>query len=261
MHPIEHLRYLARTDSADAAGLVAETAVALGALGAEPANLVVAARRIIERHPSVAALWWLCAHILVSNEPRACAWRLADELGDDPTGDVLAAALPAGAQVVTAGLDRPLGSALAARPDVRATCVTADPSIARAATRASRLGVMVDVVDADHRTAVAEAVAVADLVLVPLMAGCPGRVLVGSGAAVVAASHGGVPLWLVAPRGACIPSRYVDAIADAVPEATTIASSEIAQVITPDGPAVDVAAALASSAPMAPELLRAVGAH
>ena len=61
VHPIEHLRYVARAQGADSASLVEETAMALGSLRFDPAGLVVACRRIVERHPFNGPLWWLCS--------------------------------------------------------------------------------------------------------------------------------------------------------------------------------------------------------
>jgi hypothetical protein len=49
MHPIEHLRYVARATGADPVALVSETAQALFGLHMEPAGLVLAARRIVEQ--------------------------------------------------------------------------------------------------------------------------------------------------------------------------------------------------------------------
>ena len=43
-------------------------------LGFDPAGLVVACRRIVERHPNSGPLWWLCASVLAAPDPyRACA--------------------------------------------------------------------------------------------------------------------------------------------------------------------------------------------
>ena len=52
VHPIERLRYVARARGADAESLVRETAGALRGLGLDPSGLVVACRRIVERHPT-----------------------------------------------------------------------------------------------------------------------------------------------------------------------------------------------------------------
>ncbi len=68
MHPIERLRYVARASGGDQRMLVRETAGALRGLGFDPAGLVVACRRIVERHPNSGPMWWLCATVPVSGE-------------------------------------------------------------------------------------------------------------------------------------------------------------------------------------------------
>ena len=103
MHPIEHLRYVARARGADPASLVRETAHAMSSMRFDPSGLVVACRRVVERHPECGPLWWLCAHLLTAQEPFQLAWELADEIDDDATADALAAAIPDDAVVLTIG--------------------------------------------------------------------------------------------------------------------------------------------------------------
>ena len=69
MHPIERLRYVARASGADQAVLVEETAHALRAFLDDPNGLVTACRRIVDRHPTSAPLWWLCARVLTAPDP------------------------------------------------------------------------------------------------------------------------------------------------------------------------------------------------
>ena len=69
MHPIERLRYVARSSGADQALLVRETAGALAGLGFDPPGLVTACRRILDRHLASGPLWWLCARVLTANDP------------------------------------------------------------------------------------------------------------------------------------------------------------------------------------------------
>ena len=84
MHPIERLRYLARSSGADQRVLVGETASALRALRMDPAGLVVSCRRIVERHPTSGPLWWLCAHMLTSPDPSQAARDLPRAARDRP---------------------------------------------------------------------------------------------------------------------------------------------------------------------------------
>ena len=93
MHPIERLRYVARAAGADAESLVRETAGALRGLGLDTAGLVVACRRIVERHPTCGPLWWLCARMLTSSDPMAAARAAVEEIecDDDDRSDRRAA--------------------------------------------------------------------------------------------------------------------------------------------------------------------------
>jgi len=93
VHPIEHLRYLARAGYADAPELVVETASALRHLGADPANLLLTCRRIVEKHPACGPLWWLCAELLTALEPRDTLRRCVDRVQDDATPSHLASHL------------------------------------------------------------------------------------------------------------------------------------------------------------------------
>src|SRR5207302_8864404 len=94
MHPIERLRYVARSSGASQEVLVRETAGALAALGFDPPGLVTACRRILDRHPMSAPLWWLSARVLTANDPMGEAWLAADEITADRTGEQLAWELP-----------------------------------------------------------------------------------------------------------------------------------------------------------------------
>ena len=87
MHPIERLRYVARASGADQTLLVRETAQALAAFRNDPAGLVAACRRIVDRHPTSAPLWWLCARVLTSPDGQREAWDAVDEIeGDSHAG-------------------------------------------------------------------------------------------------------------------------------------------------------------------------------
>jgi hypothetical protein len=88
MHPIEHLRYVARATGADPVSLVNETAQALRGLRSEPAGLVLAARRIVERHPTCAPLWWLCASVLAAADPFDRARELSALMDADESSSI-----------------------------------------------------------------------------------------------------------------------------------------------------------------------------
>jgi hypothetical protein len=89
VHPIEHLRYVARAQGADPASLAAETAHALGSMHFDPSGLVVACRRIVERHPFTGPLWWLCSSTLTEALARRGDVRvLALDVGHTASGFV-----------------------------------------------------------------------------------------------------------------------------------------------------------------------------
>ena len=125
MHPIEHLRWVARARGLDPSELVREAAVALGTLRGDHRDLVIACRRIVERHPEAGPLWWLGAELLMADDPGRAAWELADRVGDDRSPRVIAAALPDDATVLTIGWPAIGGAALMRRGDARSSPPTA----------------------------------------------------------------------------------------------------------------------------------------
>ena len=89
MHPIEYLRHVARASGADPSMLVAETASALRAMRLDQPGFVLATRRIVDKHPTCAPLWWLCAGALSSLDPGARLGELADEFERDHSAEHL----------------------------------------------------------------------------------------------------------------------------------------------------------------------------
>jgi hypothetical protein len=85
MHPIEYLRHVARATGADPSLLVVETTAALRAMRLDQPGLVLATRRIVDKHPTCAPLWWLCAGAVSSIEPSVRLRELANEFEADPT--------------------------------------------------------------------------------------------------------------------------------------------------------------------------------
>jgi hypothetical protein len=97
VHPIEMLRAVARSRRGPPGELAAEAAWGLAALAEEePAALLPACRRLLERQPACGPLWWLCARLLVAGDPVEEAERCAALLIDDPTPDVLRSSLQTG---------------------------------------------------------------------------------------------------------------------------------------------------------------------
>jgi hypothetical protein len=96
MHPIERLRWVARSPEGDASLVAAEAADALAGFADDPAGLVIASRRLIERRPALAPLWWLASRVLCSLEPAFEAMDAAADLERDRTPVALAGDLPGG---------------------------------------------------------------------------------------------------------------------------------------------------------------------
>jgi hypothetical protein len=213
VHPIEHLRYVARAHGVDPAALVEETAHALGSMHFDPSGLVVACRRIVERHPFTGPLWWLCASVATSSEPFEAVWELAEQIRTDRTGAELAAALPDECDVVTIGDPSIIGHGVARRGDIRVLALDIDHSATSFVRRLERSDVAYEPVDAG---AAGAATRVADVVLIEALAMDADRVIVPSGSSTIAAAgHAwGTPVWLVAGVGRRLPTSFVDAMVD-----------------------------------------------
>ncbi len=94
VHPIERLRFVARAGWAGPTELAVEAAYALAELAEqEPAALVPACRRLLERNPGYAPLWWVAARVLCAGDPLEEADRCAGQLEDDRTEELLEEAL------------------------------------------------------------------------------------------------------------------------------------------------------------------------
>jgi translation initiation factor 2B subunit (eIF-2B alpha/beta/delta family) len=211
VHPIEHLRYVARAQGADPASLVEETAHALGSMRFDPAGLVVACRRVVERHPFTGPLWWLCSTVTTSAEPFEAVWELADEIRRDPTARELAANLPDDATIVTIGDPQLVGEGLVRRGDVRVLAFDADHTASSFLRRLERHDVDIEPVDAGVAGAV---IRHADVVLVEALAVDQERAIVPIGSSTVAAIAfaSATPVWLVAGLGRRLPATYLDAM-------------------------------------------------
>ncbi len=263
VHPIEHLRYVARARGTDASSLVREAAMALGSLRADHANLVIACRRIVERHPEVGPLWWMCARLLMADDPSSLAWELADHIDDDVSPRTIGAAFADGATVLTIGWPEVGGSALMRRGDVRVLCADSRHEASGFVQRLERLDIDCEPIPTES---LARAAAIADVVLLEAVAACPLRVLAPVGSHVVAAvAHSvGTPVWLVTGIGRRLPREYVDEIGDRVVargaawdlDVDDLPIELVTHVASADGVVDDVATALRPDGPCAPELLR-----
>lgn len=204
MHPIEHLRYVARSTGADPVSLVSETAQALRGLRSEPAGLVLAARRIVERHPTCAPLWWLCATVLAAGEPFEKARELSAQIDADETTNHLVDALPADATVCIVGWNPTALEALARRGDCRAIIVDSFGTGDAAVNALERLAIDVQGVTLEHA---AIGVQMSDVVIIDAL-GCGGTEVlsVGGSHAVAALAYcENKSAWTVTRRGTRLP--------------------------------------------------------
>lgn len=211
MHPIERLRYVARASGVDQTLLVTETAQALAAFRDDPAGLVSATRRIVDRHPTSGPLWWLCARVLTSPDGQNEAWQAVDELMADPTAQELAFGIPEDATVCVIGWPEIVGEALPRRGDLEVLAVDALGEGSGLARRLRHAGVDAFEVPTPGLGA---AVGSSDLLLLEAVAlGPEGFVgISGSLAAAAVARHVDIPVWLVAGVGRLLPSRMWDAL-------------------------------------------------
>jgi hypothetical protein len=264
VHPIERLRYVARASGGDQRLLVRETAGAIRGLRLEPAGLVVACRRIVERHPTSGPLWWFCASLLTAAEPFDVSGRLAADVENDPTPDHLFDLLPDDATVCIAGWPDLIGDAVMRRGDIRVLAVDADGEGASFVRRLQRADVDADIVPAHG---VAAAVAASDLVLVEAMACSTTEVLAAptSRAMASVAYCSEVPVWLVAGHGRRLPealfatmlARISEVRVPWEAEAEPVPVALAGQVIGPYGAtAPDEPGVLAPECGMAFELVR-----
>lgn len=202
---MERLRHLARAGALEHGVLVQEGAQALAALHHDPAGLLLASRRLLERHPGSGPLWWLCARMLTSDSPAGEGWACAREVDTDATAGHLAQQLPLDATVVVLGWPEVAAPALAQRGDVRVLVVDARAEGFELVAALRRVDV--DAVDVPE-AGVAAAVGAADLVVLEAGAAGPEGLLAvaGSLAAAAVAAQVGVPVWAVAGVGRLLPA-------------------------------------------------------
>lgn len=243
--------------------LVRETATAIAGLDLDPAGLVVACRRIVERHPTSGALWWLCASLVTSTEPFREAWSLSDHIEEDPTANQLVDLLPEGVTVTVVGWPDHAGEALIRRGDITALVIDSNDAGNSLVRRLQRVDVDAEEIPA---TGTAAAVAASDLVIVEAVAAGPDGMLcsIGSHAAAAVAYCSEIPVWFVAPRGRRLPEPMWQAMLQRLDDADDGWNLEFERVplamataiVSADGLVDPDPAALAAECPMAHELLR-----
>jgi hypothetical protein len=206
MHPIERLRYVARSSGASAVVLARETAGGLAGMAFDAPAVVIACRRVVERHPVNGPIWWLASRVLTAPDPVAEAWRSAGLLADDPTAEELSLALPDDATVTVLGWPDQATESFARRGDVTVLVVDVlgeGVGLVRALRRADVVAEVVAV----H--GLGACVTASDVVLLEASAmGPDGFIAVaGSMAAASVAYVNELPVWLVGGVGRVLPAR------------------------------------------------------
>lgn len=211
MHPIERLRYVARANGVSPALAVRESAAAMRSFAHDPHALVTACRRMIDRQPGIAPLWWLGARLLTAPDAQVEIRAVLDELAADTTVREIEFALPADASVCVIGWPDLVGEALLRRGDVHVFVVDAHREGSGFAARLVQADVACDDVPVEG---IGQAVAAADLVLLEATSASPGEVLAVSGsfAAAAAAYVLGKPVWLALGPGRLLPTALHDAL-------------------------------------------------
>ena len=253
---------MARADGAGPALLVRETALALCEMEFDPQSLILACRRIVERHPTMAQLWWLCANVLASPEPFARARELALVIERDETPGHLDDALPDDAQVVIVGWPFTTVKCLAQRGDALMLVVDSHGEGEALVDRLHDAEIAAELVPFE---CLASAVAQCDVVVIEALAAGPAAVLaVGGARGVVETARAlGKPTWLVAGAGTRLPSVLFDGMRTALQLDTDwhagldiIDVSRFDRVIGPEGAHDDTQVALVPECPASTELLR-----
>jgi hypothetical protein len=223
VHPIEHLRYLARSGYADAPELVAETASALRHLGADPANLLLTCRRIVEKHPTCGPLWWMCAELLTALEPRDTLRRCVERVNEDSTpaqlAGHLATCLPDGGVVVVNGWSWEVAVALAQSFDIEVCVVDGDNGADHMVRVLERNDVVAHLVEPQRAAA---AVVESDGVLIAASFAAPEGIWspIGSAQLATAAYCADIDVIATTPVGTRLPKVFTDAMVRLVDEDT-----------------------------------------
>lgn len=261
MHPIEHLRYVARSSGVGQEALVRETAGALMSFGHDPAGLVTTCRRMLARQPSSGPLVWLASRVLVAADPRSEVRVCMEAISEDRTARLLSRQLPVEATVCVLGWPDMIGRALRLRGDLRVLVVDVLGEGHHLVRRLSEQDGWVEEVD---ESGLGAAAASADLVLLETAAVGPDGFLAvaGSRAAAAVAHAAGVAVWLIAGRGTVLPGPMWDSLVERAlgmveaweADEEVVPLSLVDRVAGPDG-LVSVDEAVSSTdCPVVPEL-------
>ncbi len=260
MHPIERLRWIARTEQERDCDLAAEAAFTIAELGeTEPPAVLMACRRLVERHPACGPLWWVCARLVTAADPTVEASRAAGELrsshvvaqaaralrGELAASDVLAVALPSdlGCDVLAHRSSSPvrlIGSYRSLRREIAA------------------IGAVVEDVTGFGLDECETALEGTSIVLVEPCLAWPGGLLVEAEVAGVVdiARESGVAVWGLLGPGRVLPPALGEAAASlAGGDFASVPHESLARALDETGAGEPAAALRRSSCPTCPELV------
>ena len=264
VHPIEFLRYVARSHGGDPVELAMGAADALSGVAHDSGALMVSARRLVEHHGTNAQLWSMAAHAVTSFDAGPELRTRSRALSADPTASTLADAISDGAVVCTVGWSGHVVDALVRRGDAHALVVDSLGDGQDALRYLSNNECSCELVSAEGIGAAVES---ADVTIISAMAVGDTEVLACGGSLALAsvAWCAQKPVWMVAGEGTRLPGALFAPMVEGVrgrpdPWASgvdLVPHSIITSVFTPAGGPLD-AGALARMQPCPPatELLR-----
>jgi hypothetical protein len=264
VHPIERLRWIARTHDEATTMLAAEAAWTISELAAEdPAAVVTACRRLVEAHVTAGPLWWVAATLLVSPDPSSAARIAVDDLLADPTADFLAdelnERLVGDAVLVVVCPAEIVLEALSQLPSTTVRVVGSLPR-RRAVVRAFEANLSeASGWDSDEA---AQAVKGAAVVLLEALAAGPAGLIVaaGSQSLVEAAHEASVPVWAVVGVGRVIDVKLLEEMRRRAGEDVELVDpGDLEAVLGPSGIVTPVVGLGRQPCPPAPELLVRAG--
>lgn len=253
---------VARAAGEGPALLAQEAAGALAAFGDDPAGLVTACRRLVDRQPTSGPFWWLSARVLAAGDPVDEAWRSADELHADRTPLTLTSLLPEGEVVTVLGWPEQVGTALYRRGDTEVLVVDVFGEGHGLARRLRAADIDATLVPESGLGA-----AVSSSTMVLLEAGALGPsgfvATPGSHAAAAVAAHLAKPVWVVAGVGRVLPgplwSALLRRIRDDDPwdaDEEVVPLDLVDMVVRSEGLLAPADALTRAGCPVAPELMR-----
>lgn len=206
MHPIERLRYVARSQGMPQTIQLRETASAMMSFADDPASLLTACRRMVSRQPESGPQVTLASRLLTAPNPREAAWNMVEEMEEDRTDRAVINALPEDGVLCVVGWPELIGNRLTQRGDIEVLLAQTDSSSWGAAEQLLEMDVQATDVDPPGLGAAAAA---ADVTVIEAVAAGPDEVLAraGSLAAAAAANVSGRQVWLTTPVGTVLPQK------------------------------------------------------